>query len=89
VTSYRTAVSYLEAAAEKYKVAGERFLYAQTLGEVEELQSELNYILILFFTACSFYGLLFGFALLRITRGTTAYLRDLGEREVGELLVTG
>ena len=89
VTSYRTAVSYLETAAEKYKVAGERFLYAQTLGEVEELQSELNYILILFFTACSFYGLLFGFALLRITRGTTAYLRDLGEREVGELLVTG
>jgi hypothetical protein len=89
VTSYRTAVSYLEAAAEKYKVAGERFLYEQTRGEVEELQSELSSILLLFFSACSFYGLIFGFALLRITRGTTAYLRDLAEREVGELLVTG
>jgi hypothetical protein len=89
VTSYRTAVSYLEAAAEKYKVAGERFLYQQTRVEVEELQSELSSILILFFTACSFYGLLFGFALLRITRGTIAYLRDLAEREVGELLVSG
>jgi len=89
VTSYRMAVSYLETAAAKYKVAGERFLYEQTRGEVEDLQSELSFILLLFFSACSFYGILFGFALLRITRGTTAYLRDLAEREVGELLVTG
>jgi len=89
VTSYRLAVSYLETAAAKYKVAGELFLYEQTRGEVEDLQSELRFILLLFFTACAFYGLIFGFAILRITRGTTAYLRDLAEREVGELLVTG
>lgn len=89
VTSYRLAVSYLETAAAKYKVAGERLLYEQTRGEVEDLQSELRFILFLFFTACAFYGPIFGFAILRITRGTTAYLRDLAEREVGELLVTG
>ena len=89
VTSYRLAVSYLETAAVEYKVAGELFLYEQTRGEVEDLQSELSSILLIFFTACAFYGLLFGFAILRITRGTTAYLRDLAEREVGELLVTG
>ncbi len=89
VTSYRMAVSYLEAAAAKYKVAGERFLYEQTLGEVKDLQGELSSILLIFFTACSFYGILFGFAILRIAKGTTAYLRDLAEREVGELLVTG
>lgn len=89
VLSYREAVSYLEAAAAKYKVAGERLLYEQTRDEVEALQSELSSILLLFFTACAFYGLIFGFAILRITRGTTAYLRDLAEREVGDLLVTG
>lgn len=89
VSSYREAVSYLEAAAAKYKVAGERFLYEQTRGEVEDLQSELSSILLLFFTVSIFYGVLLGFAILRIVRGTTAYLRDLAEREVGELLVSG
>jgi hypothetical protein len=88
VTSYKTAESYLGDAVQDYQVAGERFLYDQTEEELTQLRSELSSILFLFFFACSLYGLLFIYAITRIARGTTAYLRDVNEREVGELLVT-
>ncbi len=88
ITSYETAEGYLTEASEKYKVAGERFLYEQTTGDLEHLQSEQRSILLLFFIACSFYALFFIYAVVRITRGTTAYLRDVDEREVGNVLVT-
>jgi hypothetical protein len=89
VASYETAESYLAEAAEKYTVAGERFLYEQTTEDLGRLQSELRSILLLFFIACSLYAIFFIYAITRIIRGTTAYLRDVYEREVGELLVSG
>jgi hypothetical protein len=89
VTSYRTAEGYLEEASQKYKVAGERFLYDQTEGELRQLQSELRSVLILFFIASGLYGVLFLYAITRIVRGTMAYMKDVYEREVGDILVTG
>ena len=89
VASYETAERYLAEASEKYTVAGERFLYEQTTGDLDRLQSELRSILLLFFIACSLYAIFFIYAITRIIRGTTAYLRDVYEREVGELLVSG
>jgi hypothetical protein len=89
VTSYRTAEGYLEEASQKYKVAGERFLYDQTEGELNRLKSELRFILSFFFIACGLYGVLFLYAITRIVQGTMAYMRDVYEREVGDILVTG
>jgi len=89
VASYETAERYLAEASEKYTVAGERFLYTQTAGDLDRLQSELSSILLLFFIACSLYAIFFIYAITRIIRGTTAYLRDVYEREAGELLVSG
>ncbi|MGC9443332.1 MAG: hypothetical protein ACP5E9_00125 [Candidatus Methanospirareceae archaeon] len=89
VASYETAESYLAEASEKYTVAGERLLYEQTTEDLHRLQSELRSILLLFFFSCSLYAILFSYASIRIIRGTTAYLRDVYEREAGELLVGG
>jgi hypothetical protein len=89
VASYRTAEDNLEAASQKYKVAGERFLYEQTEEELNQLQSELRSVLIFFFIACALYGVLLLYVITRIARGTMTYLRDVSEREVGEILVTG
>jgi len=86
--SYKTAESYLEEASQKYKVAGERFLYNQTKGDLTNLKSEMRFILSLFFIAGIFYCVLFIYAITRIVRGTMAYMRDIYEREVGDLLVT-
>jgi len=86
--SYKTAESYLEDASQKYKVAGERFLYNQTERNLNNLKSEMRFILSLFFIACIFYCVLFIYAITRIVRGTMAYMRDMYEREVGDLLVT-
>jgi hypothetical protein len=89
VTSYKTAEGYLEEASQKYKVAGERFLYDQTEGELNRLKSDMRFILSLFFIACGLYGVLFLYAITRIVRGTMTYMRDVYEREVGDILVTG
>jgi len=89
VTSYKTAEGYLEEASQKYKVAGERFLYDQTEGELNRLKSEMRFILSLFFIACGLYSVLFLYAITRIARGTMTYMRDVYEREVGDILVTG
>ncbi|MBN1456113.1 MAG: hypothetical protein JW945_07685 [Methanomicrobia archaeon] len=89
VTSYETAERNLAEASDKYTVAGERFLYEQTTEDLDRLQSELRSILLLFFSACSLYAIFFIYAITRIIRGTTAYLKDVYEREAGEVLVSG
>ncbi|MBK5191455.1 MAG: hypothetical protein JJE19_08185, partial [Methanosarcinales archaeon] len=86
--SYKTAEIYLGEASQKYKVSGERFLYDQTKGDLTNLKSEMRFILSLFFIAGIFYCVLFIYAITRIVRGTMAYMRDMYEREVGDLLVT-
>jgi hypothetical protein len=88
LTRYKTAESYLEDASQKYKVAGERFLYNQTERNLNNLKSEMRFILSLFFIACIFYCVLFIYTITRIVRGTMAYMRDMYEREVGDILIS-
>lgn len=88
VTSYRTAETYLEDASQKYKVAGELLMANNTKEDLSNLKGERRFILSLFFIACILYGILFIYVITRIVRGTMAYMRDMYEREVGDLLVT-
>jgi hypothetical protein len=87
-TSYKTAESYLEDATKKYKVAGELLLYDQTKEDLNNLKGERRFILSLFIIMCIFYGVIFIDAIARIVGGTTAYFRDMYEREVGDMLIT-
>jgi hypothetical protein len=86
--SYKTAESDLEDASEKYKVAGELLLADTTQEVLTELKGEMRFILSLFIIACILYSVLFIYAIFRIIGGTMAYLRDMHEREVGDILVT-
>ncbi|MBE0515864.1 MAG: hypothetical protein IBX41_00525 [Methanophagales archaeon] len=86
--SYKMAERYLEEATKKYKVSGELLLADKTEEDLTNLKGERRFILSLFFIACSVYGVLFISALVRIIGGSMAYMRDMYEREVGDLLVT-
>ncbi len=86
--SYKTAERYLEEATKKYKVSGELLLADKTKEDLNNLKDERRFILSLFFSACIVYGALFISALVRIIGGSMAYMRDMYEREVGDILVT-
>jgi hypothetical protein len=86
--SYETAERYLEEAVMKYKVAGELLMYEETQEELQILKSERRFILSMFFLVCIVYGGGFLYATIRIFGGTMAYLRDMHEREAGDILVT-
>jgi hypothetical protein len=88
LTSYKTAELYLEDASQKYKVAGELLMANNTKEDLSNLRGERRFILSLFFIACILYGILFIYAITRIIGGSMAYMRDMYEREVGDLLVT-
>lgn len=85
---YITAESDLEEASKKYKVAGELLLADNTTEDLTELKGERRFILSLFFVACILYGVLFIYAISRIIGGTMAYMRDMYEREAGDILVS-
>ncbi len=87
--SYKTAESDLEEASEKYKVAGELLLASNTKEDLDTLKGERRFILSLFFIVCVLYGVVIITALIRIIGGSMAYMRDMYEREVGDILVTG
>ncbi|MDI6810108.1 MAG: hypothetical protein QMD80_00245 [archaeon] len=86
--SYKTAESYLEEATKKYKVSGELLLADKTEEDLNNLKGERRFILSLFFIACIVYGVLFIAAIVRIIGGSMAYMRDMYEREAGDILVT-
>ena len=88
LNSYKTAETYLEEASKKYKVAGELLMVNNTKEDLRNLKGERRFILPLFFIACILYGILFIYAITRIIGGSMAYMRDMYEREVGDLLVT-
>ncbi|RZN41626.1 MAG: hypothetical protein EFT35_02130 [Methanophagales archaeon ANME-1-THS] len=84
---YKTAEQYLKDAAMKYKIAGELLLQTQTQEDLRNLKAERSVILLFFISACIVYSLLFLSAIRQIMGGTMAYLRDMDEREVGDILV--
>ncbi len=59
-----------------------------TLADLKELRSEWRYILSLFLLMCLVYGAAVIYVLNRIIRGTMAYMNDLHEREVGDVVVS-
>jgi len=89
--NYGQAEKYLKDALKKYKVAGikeDEPLFVDTKEELNELKSERMYILFLFLLACILYGAAFIYTISRIIMGTMAYVRDMYEREAGDIVVT-
>ncbi|MCK4398118.1 MAG: hypothetical protein KAV25_03930 [Methanophagales archaeon] len=85
--SYGSAEKYLENALKNYKVAGESLMSEDTEKKLKEVKSEWSYILSLFFIACILYGAAFFHTINRVIMGTVAYMRDMYEREVGDIIV--
>jgi hypothetical protein len=86
--NYGSAKANLEDAASKYKVAGELLMSENTKADLNELRGEWSHILSMFFLACILYCAAFIYTINRIIMGTAAYMMDMHEREVGEIVVT-
>lgn len=86
--SYGSAERYLEDASKKYKVAGELLMAENTNDDLNKLKGERRYILSLFFIMCILYGVAFIYVINRVIMGTMAYMRDMYEREVGDIMIT-
>jgi hypothetical protein len=86
--NYGSAERYMEDALKMYKVAGELLMAENTETELEEVKSERSYILSMFLLACILYAAAFIYAINRVIMGTMAYIRDMYEREVGDIVVT-
>nr|QNO52980.1 hypothetical protein FLHAOPAA_00010 [Methanosarcinales archaeon ANME-1 ERB6] len=85
--SYGSAEKYLEDALKNYKVAGVSLMSEDTEKKLKEVKSEWRYILSMFFLACILYGAAFIYTINRVIMGTVAYMRDMYEREVGDIIV--
>lgn len=85
---YGSAERYMEDALKKYKVAGELLMAGNTKEDLIKLRSERRHILSLFFLACILYAAAFIYAINRVIMGTVAYMRDMYEREVGDIVIT-
>ena len=85
--SYGSAEKYLEDALKNYKVAGESLMSEDTEKKLNEVKRKRSYILSLFFLACILYGAAFFYTINRVIMGTMAYMRDMYEREVGDIIV--
>ncbi len=85
--SYGSAEKYLEDALKNYKVAGESLMAEETEKKLNEVKRKRSYILSLFFLACIMYGAAFIYTINRVIMGTMAYMRDMYEREVGDIIV--
>jgi len=86
--NFDSAKSNLENAASKYKVAGELLMSENTKADLNELRGEWSRILSMFFLACILYCAAFIYTINRIIMGTMAYMMDMHEREVGDIVVT-
>ncbi|MCW3142240.1 MAG: hypothetical protein N2V72_08760, partial [Methanophagales archaeon] len=86
--NYGSAKGNLEDASSKYKVAGESLMADDTKRRLNEVKSERRNILFVFFLASIFYGIAFIYAIIRVITGTMTYMRDMYEREMGDIVVT-
>ncbi|MEA2033501.1 MAG: hypothetical protein U9N41_07970 [Euryarchaeota archaeon] len=85
--SYGSAEKYLEDALKNYKVAGESLMAEDTEKKLNEVKRKWSYIFSMFFIACILYGAAFIYTINRVIMGTVAYMRDMYEREVGDIIV--
>ncbi|RJS77724.1 hypothetical protein CW713_10020 [Methanophagales archaeon] len=56
--------------------------------DLHDLRSEWRYMQSLFFMMAIVYGAALIYVLTRIIRGTIAYMNDLQEREIGDVVVS-
>jgi len=86
--NYELAQRKLDDASKKYRVAGELFMANNTKEDLYGLKGEWNYILWLFILVCLLYAAVLGYTIARIFIGTMAYIKDMHDREVGDIVVT-
>ena len=86
--NFGSAKANFEDAGSKYKVAGELLMSENTKADLNELRGEWSRILSMFFLACILYCAAFIYTINRIIMGTMAYMMDMHEREVGDIVVT-
>jgi hypothetical protein len=86
--NYWLAQWELDDASKKYRVAGELLMAKNTKEELYELKGEWSYILSLFILVCLLYAAVLIYTIGRIFIGTMAYIGDMHDREVGDIVVT-
>ncbi|NQE52943.1 hypothetical protein C5S29_05065 [ANME-1 cluster archaeon GoMg3.2] len=86
--NYELAQQNLQDASKKYRVAGEVFMANNTKEDFYGLKGEWNYILWLFILVCLLYVAVLIYTIGRIFIGTMAYIKDMHDREVGDIVVT-
>lgn len=85
---YKTAISNLEDASKKYRIAGETLLLEETDKEISDLKSTWFYIFMLFLIVSLAYAFLLCYVTLRIIKGTVHYLADIkSEIDLGDFLI--
>jgi hypothetical protein len=85
---YWLAQRKLDDASKKYVFAGERLMAKNTEEYFYELKGEWSYIFWLFIIMCLLYAAALIYTIGRIFIGTMAYIRDMHDREVGDIVVT-
>jgi hypothetical protein len=86
--NYWLAQRKLDDASKKYVFAGERLMAKNTIADSAKLKGEWSRILWLFILVCLLYVAVLGYIIIRILMGTMAYMRDMRDREVGDIVVT-
>lgn len=86
--NYELAQQNLQDASKKYRIAGEVFMANNTKEDFYGLKGEWNYILWLFILVCLLYVAVLIYTIGRIFIGTMAYIKDMHDREVGDIVVT-
>ncbi|MGB3458090.1 MAG: hypothetical protein WBB08_02095, partial [Halobacteriota archaeon] len=86
--NYELAQQNLEDASKKYRVAGEGFMANNTKEDFYGLKGEWNYIFWFSSLVWLLYVAVLGYIIIRILMGTMAYMRDMHDREVGDIVVT-
>ncbi|NAT11003.1 hypothetical protein C4E22_05605 [ANME-1 cluster archaeon AG-394-G06] len=86
--NYWLAQRKLDVASKKYVFAGELFMANNTEKDLYGLKGEWNYIKNLSILVWLLYVAVLGYTIVRIFIGTLAYIKDIRDREVGDIVVT-
>jgi hypothetical protein len=86
--NYWLAQQKLDDASKKYVFAGERLMAKNTKEDLYELKGEWKHILWFSSLVWFLYVAVLVYIIIRILIGTMAYMRDMHDREVGDIVVT-
>ena len=86
--NYWLAQRKLEDASKKYRIAGELLMAKNTKADLYGLKGAWSHIFLLFIFVCLLYAAALIYTIGRIFIGTMAYVRDVHDREEGDIVVT-